>query len=115
MVNQQLAGAKFVHNVYAAKVKRMVGERRQISGDISAMEQARRLCPLYFYWTYYAASGRPYTILDWTYSATAGRPYTIVDWTYSAAAGARRAARRAERAVARPPGGRAARALERGE
>jgi hypothetical protein len=41
VVNQQLAGAKFVHNVYSSKVKRMVSERRQISGEISAMEQER--------------------------------------------------------------------------
>ena len=41
VVNQQLAGAKFVHNVYSSKVKRMVSERRQISDQISAMEQER--------------------------------------------------------------------------
>ena len=40
VVNQQLTGAKFVHNVYAGRVKRMVHERRELSGQLSAMEQA---------------------------------------------------------------------------
>ena len=43
VIKQEAAGAKFMHNVYASRVKKMVSERREISQEMTALQQERAL------------------------------------------------------------------------